>query len=416
MKTVGIITEYNPFHNGHLYHIRESKKKARAQAVICVMSGHFLQRGEPALLDKWARAKMALQGGVDLLFELPFAYASRSAEAFAFGAVRLLDATGVVDSLSFGSELGGLAPLLSLAEALVEEPTPYKEALSHYLKEGLSFPKARNLSLVEILPSRKEELAPILKSPNNILGIEYLKALHRLKSSILPFTIQRKGRGYHDKTMEGPYASATAIRGAIERGQEIEELKDSLPPTSLAILKEELKEGRGPIFLEDLAPYLLFLLRQTKKERLEEILGVTEGLENRIKDATKEALTIEELASSIKTRRYTLTRIRRIFIHLLTNYSAREAQAFDLEGGPRYLRILGFNQVGQALLKKMRERAYLPTITKVAPFYHQGFGLTKTMLGMDILATDLYALLYQNPEKRLVGQDFCRGLVLEERG
>lgn len=414
MKTLGLITEYNPFHNGHLYHIQESKKQTKAQAVICVMSGHFLQRGEPALLDKWARAEMALKGGVDLLIELPFAYATRSAEAFAYGAVRLLDATGVVDSLSFGSELGDLTPLLSLTETLVEEPEPYREALYNHLKEGVSFPKARNLALLEVLPERRESLASILNNPNNILGIEYLKALHHLKSSIVPITIKRKGRGYHDKTMEGAFASATAIRESIEKGQNIENLEESLPLSSLSIIKEEMDKGQGPIFLEDLAPYLLFLLRKMKREEIREILGVAEGLENRMKEATREASSIKDLIDSIKTRRYTLTRINRILIHLLTGFTTCKARDFDLQGGPRYIRILGFNHVGQALLKRMRERAYLPCVNRVAPFYHQGFGLTKAMLGMDILATDLYTLLYQNPEKRLVGQDFCRSLILEK--
>lgn len=413
MSIVGIITEYNPFHNGHLYHIQESRRMTKAQAVICVMSGNFLQRGEPAIVNKWARTYMALKGGVDLLLEIPYAYATRSAEAFAFGAVRLLDATGMVDYLSFGSESGDLHSLLSLAQILVEEPEPFKEALTHYLSQGLSFPKARNLALDQLY-SKESNLSSILQNPNNILGIEYLKALHLLQSTMKPCTITRKGRGYHDKTLGGAFSSATAIREAIKKDQSIESLKKSMPLTSLMSLEEEINQGQGPIFLEDLTYYLLFLLRRTRREELEEILGMEEGLENRLKKALKEAITLEELLASMKTKRYTLTKIQRLFLHLLSGYTKREAKAFDREGGPRYLRILGFNKVGQEILNRMRERAYLPCINRVAPFYHQGFGLTKAMLGMDILATDLYTLLYQRPEKGMVGEDFRRGPILEK--
>lgn len=411
MKVLGIITEYNPFHNGHRYHIQESQRITGARWVVCVMSGSFLQRGEPALLNKWARTKMALEMGVDLLLEIPSAYATRSAEAFAHGAVRLLEATGMVDYLSFGSELGDLNPLYALARILVEEPLVYKKALAHHLAEGLSYPRAQNLALYTVYPEG-DALSSILENPNNILGIEYLKALYRQKSSMEVFTVKRRGSHYHEKTLKGAFSSATSIRSHLYRKKPLESIEGALPKGCLRVLTEEMEGGRGPIFLEDLTDYLLFLLRRTPPEELKEILGVGEGLENRLKEAALRATSLKDLLFTAKTRRYPLTRLQRIFIHLFIKYTSREARAFDAGGGPRYLRILGFTSRGQEILHHMRKKAWLPCINRVAPFYHQSFGLTKKMLGMDILATDLHGLLYSRKEEGLPGQDFRKGPII----
>lgn len=411
MKVLGIITEYNPFHQGHLYHLSESRKETQSQAVICVMSGSFLQRGEPALINKWARTQMALEMGVDLLFEIPAAYATRSAEAFAFGAVRLLVATGLVDCLSFGSELGDITPLQSLAEFLVQEPPAYKKALAQSLAEGYSFPQARNQALVKFFPG-EEHLPAMVQNPNNILGLEYMKALYRLKSPIEVFTIKRRGSHYHDKTFQGTFASATAIRQHLQEKKPLEGLKEVLPIPCFEILKKELEKGEGPIFLEDLTPYLFFLLRRTSLPDQRELLGVGEGLENRFQKALLQSTTLEELLSTVKTRRYPWTRLQRILIHQFLQYRSQEAAAFDRGGGPRYLRILGFTQQGQELLKKMKKSAWLPTISRVAPFYQQSFGPTQKMLELEFLATDLYGLLYKKPARGLPGEDFRRGPII----
>ena len=218
MRAVGLVTEYNPLHNGHLHHLRESLRMTGADASVVVMSGHFLQRGEPALADKWVRTEMALAAGVDLVFELPFAFACNSAPHFAMGAVQSLNALGVVDSLCFGSEAGELAQLDRVASVLIERQGELERLTATRLRDGVSYPAARSSVVAGFLP----ELPPdILASPNNILGIEYLKALRSSGSQLVPYTIKRLGAGYHDTDVTTQVASATGIRKMIAEGKDV---------------------------------------------------------------------------------------------------------------------------------------------------------------------------------------------------
>lgn len=257
MNFLGVIAEYNPFHNGHQYHLQKSKALTSTDGVICVMSGNFLQRGEPALLDKWERTKMALSGGVDLVIELPMPYALRSAEFFAYGGVSLLDATGVVSHLSFGSESGELEKLNLIAKIFATEPTELDNFIGFYLDKGLSYPSARTQALIDYIKETKidlkitqTELESLTSNPNNILGLEYLKAIHRLDSKLKPITISRKAASFHETSIHGNIASATAIRkNLLQKTQDNlpfdEELLNTIPLSSQTILNSALSDRKG---------------------------------------------------------------------------------------------------------------------------------------------------------------------------
>ncbi len=424
MKVVGLITEYNPFHNGHLYHFSTAKQQVGADYTLCVMSGNFLQRGEPALVNKWARTQMALEAGIDLVLEIPVAYATRSAQGFAEGAVRMLEASGVVTHLCFGSELGALEPLAKVASLVLEEPWDLSILIRKHLDRGLVYPKARSEALSEYFrqpgnssrtlaesqdPAAQIPWDEIVKSPNNILGIEYLRALQLLGSPIHPLTVERLHSGYNEiKLRHSSIASATSIRHNLQdKGKLSLELKAYLPDSSWRLLSREFQAGRGPVFPENLCPHLLMKLRTSTPDDLVEIPDVSEGLEYRIWEAAQEATSFYSLVNRIKTKRYTWTRIQRILFHFLLGYTKSMAERFQDAGGPRYLRVLGFTNRGRNLLKEMRERASLPVVTRVAPFLKTP-GLAAEMLALDVLATNVHSLLYPAGAQRRAGLDFKR--------
>ena len=260
MKVLGIVSEYNPLHSGHVYHIKASLEKTGATHTICVMSGHFVQRGEPALVDKWARTTMALQSGIDLVLELPVVFSCASAELFAYGAVRTLHHTGIVDYLSFGSEQGELGSLWRIASALYDEPAVYRDLLRKHLSDGHSFPVAREKALTGYLRGLPEN---IMSQSNNILAIEYLKALKSLRSNMQPTTIKRHGSSYQSTVINQSFSSASAIRSFLKDGGSINNplLAGNLPEASLRILQECFQNGRGPVYAKPFANIILHKLR-----------------------------------------------------------------------------------------------------------------------------------------------------------
>ncbi|SJZ91198.1 nucleotidyltransferase [Selenihalanaerobacter shriftii] len=421
MKALGIITEYNPFHNGHLYHLRKSLKTTDADYTICVMSGNFVQRGNPAIIDKWNRVKMALEAGIDLVLELPIAYALRSAEYFAYGGVQLLNQTGIVDKMVFGSELGEIEPLIEISEILADEPTELSNLIQEELDKGVSFPKARAEALSIYIPNLDTTLSTAkvkktINNPNNILGIEYIKALIQTNSQIKPLTIKRKGADYHQTKIKGKITSATAIRNTILKDQSLQDIKELLPSYSFDILKENIRLNKGPIDLENFELPILTILRRTSPSTLKEIEDVTGGLENRIKDAANQATSLLELIDLIKTKRFTQTRIQRILLHLLLGLNKSTLKGFDKAGGPQYLRILGFSKKGQKILKTMKETSKLPLINRVANHYKSAYpadSLKAKMLAMEVKATNIYSLAYNNPKYRQGGQDYTQPLILK---
>ncbi|MCS7233087.1 MAG: nucleotidyltransferase [Synergistetes bacterium] len=382
MKVVGLITEYNPFHTGHLYHLHKSIKLTEADFSIAVMSGNFLQRGEPAIVDKYKRAEMALAAGVDIVFELPFPFASHNAGVFAFGAISLLNSLGVITHLCFGSESGNLEELQTIAKILYQESENFKADIVKFSKEGLPYPEAR-LKALENELKRKGINPETLKGSNNILGIEYLLSLLKLKSSIKPMTIKRIGSAYLDPEIKGKFSSATAIRKRIlESG--VSSVKDIVPPITYKILKKA-EENNELVSIKNFEREILILIKRLEVSEIREIAEVKEGLENRIKKAGLKAITIEELLQGIKTKRYTLTRISRILIHLLVGFKERENKLFQ-KTGALYAFLLGFSTKGKELLKEIKRRSSIPIITRPTGLNEPA----SIMLKLDLKATRIY--------------------------
>jgi len=439
MKTLGIITEYNPFHNGHLYHLYKAREITRADYVVAVMSGNFLQRGEPAIINKWARTKMALNAGVDLIIEIPFVFSTQDANGFAFGAVKLLDSLQITDYLCFGCETDDLDTLYPISNFLHVESQKYKELIVHNSKNGYAFPKTRSQALCEyhrifgidglkkISPS---ELSKLLKYPNNILALEYIKHLLNLKSKIIPIAIKRMGASYHQKNIKGKISSATSIRNEILNNLSSpktnlfmlnDKIKSTIPSSGFPVLERELREGRGPITLDSYRQYILATLRRTSSEDISHIHGVTEGLENRIKKEALKSSTVEQLINSIKTRRYTRTKIQRIILHLMMNLSKKDVKIFN-RCGPLYARVLGFSKKGKTLLRTIKKKSSMPSISKLSNYLRQIISEENNnvrnrlikMLDYDIIATDIYVLGNKKAEDRVARIDFTHKIVIKK--
>jgi predicted nucleotidyltransferase len=421
MKVLGIVAEYNPFHNGHKYHIEQSKAITGCDAVVCIMSGNFIQRGEPAIINKFARSEIALRNGADLVIELPTPFAMSSAEFFGFGSVKILDSLGIVDCICFGSENGDIGSLKEISDILSSEPQEYKVELKKQLSLGLSFPVCRQNAIQNYFEahSRRDnaELSSLLETSNNILGIEYLKSITRLNSTIKPYTVKRIANQYNTSDLTGSISSATAIRNSINNS----DLKDflpsdtvqALPPDSGLIINKEFNEGRGPISINLFESILLAALRKASLESLREIPGISEGLEYRIKKTSGISGSFEELLSNICTKRYTQTRIQRILLSYLTGTTKNDMDLFMQYGGPQYARVLAFNNTGRELLSKMKKNASLPIITKTSDYKNSCNRLLKRMLEIEAQSTDMYVLAYKNPAFRKAGQEFTQNIVIK---
>ncbi len=391
-KVLGVICEYNPFHNGHLYHLEQSKKMTGSNYTVAIMSGNFTQRGSTAIIDKWSRAEAALKSGVDLVIELPVLYATSSAENFADGAIHILDSLKVVDYLSFGAETSEIEILDKIADILYREPKAYKNILSHELKKGLSFPKARENALRMYLSDIKK-YANILSSPNNILGIEYIKALKKYKSNIIPISIARFEAGYNDINYSGNIASATAIRNIIKNGG-FEILRKLLPSSSFGILMDNVKQGHVIPDLSVFERQIIYNLRKMSTDEIAELPDVTEGLEFSIKKAANACNTIQEFLNIIKSKRYTATRIQRILLYSLLGITKKD-MALSKKVNP-YVRVLGLNNRGKFLISEIaKANPKLEIITSVKRFANQSTNKNlKLLLDKDIFATNVYSIGY----------------------
>lgn len=367
MKILGMIAEYNPFHNGHLYHLKQAKALSGAEYCIAVMSGNFVQRGEPACYDKWTRANAAVANGIDLVVELPVDFALASAERFAFGGVYLLDCLGIVTHLAFGAE-SAQELLCNAAEKLAEENTSFRQALKQHLSEGLSFPAARQKAMGD---------NPVLSHPNNILGIEYLKALQQLNSKIIPVVIKRHGCGHHDPNPQGEFASGSAIRRLLQSGLDISAY---LPRPSY-----EAIEGKKPVFSFNFDKLLPYAVISQSPESIAEIGQIQEGLENRIYQCAFSASSVAELIEAVKTKRYPYTSVSRMLYQILCRIRKDKLAAH-----PAYCRVLAFNHKGTELLREIKQKSSLPVITKPADLSLSP--QEKTELEMDFFASDLYYL------------------------
>ncbi|TFE24979.1 nucleotidyltransferase [Cohnella luojiensis] len=406
MSTVGVIVEYNPLHNGHLYHLQQSKKITGSENVVAVMSGHFLQRGEPALADKWARAEMALRAGCDLVLELPVAYSSQPAQWFAYGSIAMLEATGVVDSVCFGSESGELESLRVMASLLTEEPADFTAVLAARLKEGLPYPSAFTAAATTYLQANGlEEHAFSLTQPNHTLGLHYLMALRKINSSITPFTLRREKSEYGQSDItDGRIASATALRKLLlGKSGSLGQLADYVPHSTLEILTREIDAGRAPIHWENFSRPLFHELFRQEEARLAENAEVSEGLEHRIKGVLPELseLSVASLLHSLKTKRYTRTKLQRTLLRILLGHRKELLNPESLAAGVEYIRVLGFNERGQSLLHDMRTKAKVPIITSAA----KG---NWAYLNLDARATAVYSLAFRNAAPSSAMRDYTQ--------
>ncbi len=391
MKVVGIISEYNPFHKGHLYHLEESKKSTGADFVVSIMSGNFVQRGEPAIADKWTRAHCAVDCGVDLVLELPFVFACNSAEYFAYGGLSILEGMGCVDYISFGSENGNIEELKDIAKILVNEPEELKALLKAKLHEGVSYAKAWGLALEEYAG---EGASKIVREPNNILALEYLKRMIKTNSSIQPITIPRTGGAHNDQEPTCDYASATALRKKYYEQKTMDGFIEYMPMGSFRNLAK--LEGKCNIHIEDLFPMVVTEILRSSTEELATIFSVNEGLENKLKTEIRNVSTMEELIQKVNSKRYAQTKIQRMLMHILVHLD-QDTMNRIIAKRIAYGRILAMNDRGTKLLKQMKKSksAKIPIITNINKDIRED-SLLWQMLNYDILATDLYNLTSGN--------------------
>lgn len=388
MDVIGVVGEFNPFHLGHYDHFSQSRERLGADTpIVCVMSGDFVQRGEPAVFDKHARAEAAARCGADLVFELPLPWCVSSAERFALGAVGLLDSLGVVTHLSFGSEVGDLAPLTALALA-ADEPENL-EKIKARMEDGVSFAVAREMVLHETLGAE----AKLLETPNNVLGVEYLKALFRMGSAMIPMTTARAGAP-HDSVTKGPKRSAMQLRSMMEAGEDISAY---MPEGARAMPVEQTADGHGPVTLASLEEAILSRVRMLDAEDYAALPDATEGLGNRLYRAVCTEPSVGAILSAVKTKRYPLSRLRRMLLCAALGVRA------DTGGAkPGYARLLASTERGRALLKNVTG---VPVITKPAAAKELPEA-DRAIFELTAKARDFYVLGYDAIEERRGGTDW----------
>lgn len=388
---LGIVSEYNPFHNGHLMHLQKSKELTHTDFTIAVMSGNFVQRGDTSIVDKWTKAEMALKSGVDLVIELPTLYAISSAENFADGAIKILNSLGIVDYVSFGSEIGEITPLDDVVSVLYKEPKEFSSLITRQLRSGLSYPKARELA-IQMYFGSSQKYIDVLENPNNILGIEYLKSLKRLKSPITPITLKRKYSDYNSNDIKSGIASATAIRTMLQKGKNIHYV---VPYETYELLEEKKKYGQIIPSLSIFSKEIIYTLRKMTLSEIATLPDVSEGLENKIKAAANTSNNLEELILKIKSKRYTQSRIQRILLYALLNISEKDI-AMSKKQMP-YIRVLGFNKNGKKIISAIaNQNPKLQIIVSVKKFMENNTDKhLHTMISKDIFASNVYTLGYE---------------------
>lgn len=381
MKAVGIVVEYNPFHNGHAYHLKQSRLISNADIVIAVMSGQFLQRGEPALLPKWQRAKMALSAGVDIVIELPYQFATQKADTFAFGAVSLLSQIGA-SVLCFGSESGEIEHFYHTLQFLKNNQEKYEEKIKAKMAQGMSYPSATSSAFLELDPNEK---IIDLSKPNNILGFQYVKAINDIGINMRALTIPRTKAGYHDERFSSEtIASATSIRKSLfTTGGSLSEINSYIPNTTAAVLENYYKTYKQFQRWENYWPFLKYRLLHTTGTELRNIYEVEEGLENRVIEAALTANSFEDFMNIVKTKRYTWTRLQRMCTHILTNTTFDEMNETMKEAN--YIRLLGMNDNGRRYLNQWKKHASIPLVSKLSSYHGDDIKL-------DIRASRVYAL------------------------
>lgn len=425
MKIVGLITEYNPFHNGHRYHIEQAKKITGADHAVVIMSGDYVQRGIPAIMPKRLRAEMALKCGASAVFELPVCYATGSAELFAAGAVSFLGRLGVVDSLVFGSESNDLDGLSRIADLLLEEPDHYRFVLQSYLKKGASFPSARQEAVSACL--HENDCSILLNDPNNILGIEYLKALKRQKSKIKPYTISRRGAHYHEQELHDSYSSASAIRSLLAYSGSalhiahtdepdtsglhhiLGELEQQVPEPCIELLKD-YHQTLYPIYQNDFSLILKYKLLNKRPETLIRYMDVSQELANRICSQLNHYFHYQQFCELLKTRELTQTRINRALLHIMLGIKKKNVAAYTSDGFHYYAHLLGFRKDSSKVISAIAKQSQLPLLTKLYDtntLSERG----QKMLTHDILASNLYTSVITDKYKTAFKNEYNQRIL-----
>ena len=392
MNISGIIVEYNPMHNGHLYHINKTKELTNCDALICVMSGNFTQRGVPSSIDKWSKTKMALNNGVDLVIELPAIYSVSSAEFFSYGAVSLLNSLGVVNNICFGSEHGDVNDIYTISNILLKEPIEFKILLKTYLSKGIVYPLARANALYDYLIKYRNDISPLLtdnflNSSNNILGIEYCKSLIKLNSPIKPYSLKREGALYNSNSLHNEFSSATAIRKFVKENGPIADLEGHVPISVLAQITNLYSKNHKFTFEDSMFPYIKYK-STTSINTLINLPDVSEGLDNKIIKSLQNNTCYSQAIQDMKSKRYTYTRISRILCQYFIGFDSFDSSNLRKLPCP-YARVLGFNSNGKSILKSIKENSNIPLYTKI-PKQHND------TLKLDIQSTRAYSIINNN--------------------
>ncbi len=411
MKVCAVIAEYNPFHLGHAYHLRQARLLTEADYIIVVMSGDFVQRGDPALVDKYARAKAALSCGADLVLELPSCFATGSAEYFARGAVSMLDHLGMVDYLCFGSECTDIQFLARFAEIFLEEPEPYKRILLEKLKLGYSYPTARSNALIIAYPALAADIS-VVSSPNNILGIEYIKAMHRRRSHILPVNIRRIGSDHRDRRLGLFQSSARAIRQAIQSNRTLEELHSQMPEEAYEILTEYFARER-PLFQDDFSTLLHYKLLSEQARGYTDYLDITPDLSDKIRKYVYQYTSFSEFCDLLKSKDMTYTRISRCLLHILLNITKDNMQFYiDNQDTVSYARLLGFREEAKPLLTAIDRNTSIPLITKMADADKLLTLGGHHMFQQEVQITDIYSSIQAAKSGHRMYHEYTRPMIV----
>lgn len=414
MGHIGIIAEYNPLHNGHAYQIDCVKKAFPDKEVVIILSGNYVQRGEPAIFNKYIRTEMALSSGADMVIELPGIYACSSAEFFARASVLSLWNTGIVDTICFGAEWDNLTDLSSIAQILENEPPAYKQILKSLLAQGQSFPKARSNALSRYM--NNNTMNDILCRPNNILAIEYLKAIEHFHLNMKPYLITRTSDNYHDTVLpistdrskdSAFISSATAIRSAIKASNTAESFKPYMPSAAYEILQQS--DNNLPVFYEDFYPLIQSHI-QIKKSSIDRYMDVTSDFANRLQNYDILPFDMNRLIDALCSKNITKTRVFRILFHILLDYKKENYRPLLSENDIPYLRILGFRKES-VLPKQLKQNGKIPVLTKVADYKKVLLPENYSFFETQIKADNYYRQVYYNKYHRMPSSEFEHSVI-----
>lgn len=387
MKVAGVIAEFDPFHNGHAYFLRRVRELTSADFIVVVMSGDYTQRGNISLMGKALRARAAMQNGADAVIELPVQYATSSAELFASGAVSVLEALKIIDHLCFGTETNDLKALISAADILSEETEAFRERLDEKLKQGMSYPAARLEAIRET--GAYEGQADMLCLPNNILAVEYLKALNKLGSGMQPVNVKRETVDHDDANTYGIYSSAKNIRETMRITHSLDSVEMYLPENTLLLLREHY-QADFPIFADDLSLLVKYRLSMETEESLMRYADMSRDLSHRIINHRNDITEVTRFTELIKTRNITYTRISRALLHMLLGITREDMKSYADAGMTGYVRLLGFRKEASPLIDMMNQKSAVPVLSRLADYKKMVEPPFDRMLSDTLRASDIY--------------------------